>query len=134
MRPVTTDDADALAQLDALLFPENCFNETTLANEVRLGKGWCIDSKDRLVPLAAYALVRDDGYVLDLLRLGVHAAFQRRGLGRLLLERVLQEERPTMLTVRANNATALRLYLKHGFQLTGRLVNGAGWTMLRPAT
>lgn len=134
MRPVTTDDADALAQLDALLFPENCFNETTLANEIRLGGGWCIESKDRLIPLAGYALARDDGQVLDLLRLGVHPAFQRKGLGKRLLEQVLQGNRPTMLTVREGNLPALRLYRSYQFELVGRLANNMGWTMLRKAT
>lgn len=117
MRRVTTDDADELAALDALLF-DNCFNEKTLAHEVAIGLGWVVTDQEKLL---AYALVRDDGLVLDLIRLGVHPEHQGRGLGSSLLRTLLQQRRDVILTVRAQNTGALRLYLRHGFKVVGRL-------------
>lgn len=110
------------------VFPENCFNETTIANEIRLGFGWVIELAGDVV---AYALVRDDGYVLDLTRLGVRADCRGMGFGSMLLDRLLARHRDTMLTVRSTNAVALRLYRGRGFQIVGRLYDGANWVMLR---
>ena len=133
MRPVTPDDADELAKLDAVLFPENCLNEKTLAAEVALGFGWVIERNRQVI---AYALVRDDGAVLDLIRLGVHPNHQGKGLGVLLLSKLLQHKRPTMLTVRDKNQGALRLYHRAGFDIVGRLQDNddSGWVMLANAT
>lgn len=128
MRRVTQNDADVLALLDSQLFPDNCFNETTLANEIKLGLGWVIEQNNEVV---AYALVRDDGHVLDLLRLGVRVDYQRQGLGKMLLSALLEYPRRLMLTVRSENTNALRLYHSHGFKIVGRLRDELGWMMLR---
>ncbi len=126
MRPVTQDDADEVARLDSVLFPENCFNERTLATEIALGFGWVIYNG---VELVGYTLVRDDVHYLDVTRLGVRADFQRQHLGTALIKKVLSKNRDTILTVRENNVAALRMYLKHGFELIGRLHNGEGWVL-----
>jgi ribosomal protein S18 acetylase RimI-like enzyme len=130
MIPVTQSDADEVARLDALLFPENCFNEKTLATEIALGFGWVIYNE---MDLVGYVLVRDDKLYLDVIRLGVHPAFQGQHLGSAMLKKVLGKNRDTMLTVREGNDIALRLYLKYGFQLVGRLHDGLGWVLSRPA-
>lgn len=130
MRAVTQTDADEVARLDAVLFPENCFNEHTLAREIAIGSGWVIYNGMELV---GYVLVRDDDLYLDIIRLGVHPDFQRQHLGSAMLKKVLEKNRATMLTVREGNDIALRLYLKYGFQLVGRLHNGLGWVLLREA-
>lgn len=128
MRCVTQNDADVLAELEHVIFPDNCFNETTLAKEIQLGRGWVIEVADEVV---AYALIRSDGYLWDLTRLGVAPTYQRLGLGSQLLDKVLLHRHPTMLTVRPTNKVALRLYHSRGFQIVGRLVDDLGWVMLR---
>lgn len=127
MRTVTQADADEVARLDAVLFPENCFNEKTLAAEIALGFGWVIYNGTDLV---GYALVRDDTLVLDITRLGVHPDFQRQHLGTALIKKVLEKQRDTMLTVREGNVIALRMYRKYGFTLVGRLHEGNGWVLM----
>jgi ribosomal protein S18 acetylase RimI-like enzyme len=128
MRCVTQNDADVIAELEMQVFPENCFNETTIAKEIELGTGWVIELADEVV---AYALVRDDGYLLDLTRLGVREDCRGMGLGAMLLDRLLGIQRDTMLTVRVTNETALHLYRTRGFQIVGRFRDGGSWVMLR---
>jgi len=122
---VTSDDTDELAALDMLLFPENCFNETTLAREIELGFCW---GKWRQHALIAYVLVRY-GEINDILRLGVHPDQQRRGIGSELLREVQNLGRPIVLTVRQGNLGALKLYLCNGFKVIGRLRDGLGWVL-----
>jgi len=108
-----------------LLFPENCFNETTLAREIELGFCWAERVHRAIV---AYALVRA-GDIHDLLRLGVHPDCQRQGMGGALLLKVLEQRKPVVLTVREENKGALRLYLRNGFRVIGRLNEGHGWVL-----
>lgn len=108
-----------------LLFPENCFNETTLAREIELGFCWVETAQGRII---AYALVRA-GDIHDLLRLGVHPDHQGRGIGKALLLKVLEQRKPVILTVREENKGALRLYLRNGFRVIGRLNEGRGWIL-----
>jgi ribosomal protein S18 acetylase RimI-like enzyme len=122
---VTSSSADELAELDALLFPDNCFNETTLAREIELG--FCLVEWIHRT-IVAYALVRR-GEIYDLLRLGVHPEYQGHGIGSDLLHRIQDMGQPVMLTVRDGNTGALRLYLRNGFRVIGRLHNGHGWVL-----
>lgn len=130
MRCVTQNDADVIAELEMQVFPENCFNETTIAGEIRLGFGWVIELAGDVV---AYALVRDDGHVLDLTRLGVRADCRGMGFGSMLLDKLLAQGRSVMLTVHTANEKALRLYRKRGFQIVGRFRDGTSWAMLLAA-
>lgn len=125
MRPVTVDDADELATLEAELFPDNCLNEYTLAREISLGSGWCCTEAGGIV---AYVLCRGNSYLVDIMRLGVLPAYQGRGLGTRLLRYAIEQAEHTMLTVLEENERALRLYRRHGFEIVGRL-NGRGWVM-----
>jgi ribosomal protein S18 acetylase RimI-like enzyme len=129
LRPVTQEDADYLAALEIAVFPENAFNERTLAGELALGFGWMITQEQQPV---AYALVRDDGDLLDLIRLGVDPNHQGKGLGLSLLNEVLKIRRRAILTVRTSNSKALRLYSRNGFKIVGQLSDS--WVMLLQPT
>jgi len=122
-----TLDAPQLVDLEALLF-ENAMAPSVLDRELSYGSCFVIGS-----PVVAYALVREQPEVVDLLRLGVLPSAQGQGHGRKLLEHVLTLGKDTMLTVLKENARALHLYQSVGFGIVGELrVDGSqAWVMLR---
>lgn len=130
MQVATREDADDIARLDMQLFPEDCFNERTIANELAADLSWVVREDDEL---AGYAIVRPDGDVVDLLRLGVRPKYRRQGWGWGLLKLVSATcRRPVMLTVRKNNRVAIRLYLRARFEIVGQLeaYGEQSWVML----
>ena len=126
MRPVTVEDSDELSLLEMDLFPDNCLNEYTLAREIDLGQGFIVTDNHKIV---AYMLMRGDGYLMDIMRLGVVAGYQGQGLGTRLLRVGMQLAEQVMLTVETKNERALRLYDRHGFQIVGQLIGGSAWVM-----
>lgn len=70
--------------------------------------------------LRSYAVLRPVAGEAELLSIGVSAAHQRRGLGRAMLQEMLdmarqQDIRRVFLEVRASNAAAIALYRSSGF-------------------
>lgn len=130
MRDVSKADAPAIAALDMELFPENCFNERTLAREIGAGGGLAVYDDDLLV---AYILVRWDWEIMDIIRIGVRPSHQGRGIGTRMLFNVLSTTHmDSILTVDKLNKRALRLYTEHGFKIIGQL--SRSWVMRRPRT
>ena len=125
LRPARQDDADKIADLEILLFPDNCWNERTLADLLQQGKSWVAEENGEIL---GYAVISDDNGIDDLLRLGVRAKSRRQGIGRCLMELGLGQ-RPAVLMVKAMNP-AIALYRQCGFRVVGTL-DGA-WTMRRP--
>lgn len=124
-RAATLDDVIAICGLEAELFPDNCFNEVTLSNELVQGISWVLYIGK---VLAGYVIMQSDGVLNDIIRLGVAKSFQGRGIGSQLLKLALEKkEGPVILTVKDHNWQALRLYKKNGFELVGHL--GEGWVM-----
>lgn len=117
-----------LLQLEAVLFPHNALGERLLAQEIELGLAWVVGA-----PAYGYVLTRDDGYIVDVTRLGVAPAQQGRGVGSRLLKAALQLGRDTMLTVEKWNTRALNLYRRSGFIIVGSLVTSDAWVMKRAA-
>ena len=54
---------------------------------------------------------------------GVDPKYQGRGIGNVIMKRILRYKRPIFLEVRSSNKPALHLYTKYGFVRTGRLRN-----------
>jgi ribosomal-protein-alanine N-acetyltransferase len=76
---------------------------------------------ERFVGYAGLAVITDEAHVLVL---GVRKDQQRRGVGTALLRDLLavaadRGARTVLLDVRADNPTAQRLYLRHGFVAAG---------------
>lgn len=115
IREADDDDVPALIDLEALLFP-NAMSEPRLKFEMQLGACFVIGK-----PAVAYALVRPDGPLLDLMRLGVLPSRSGEGLGRRLLEHVLGIGKPVVLTVLKANARARKIYQLAGFRCVGVL-------------
>ena len=131
MRQATAEDADDIARLDMQLFPDNCFNERTVGNELEAGISWVIHKGGELI---GYALVRPDGDIVDLIRIGVSPDHQRKGWGLKLLKLVsgCNLRSKVMLTVRKDNHGAIKLYLWAGFKIIGHLeaYEKKSWVML----
>lgn len=127
LRLATLEDIPDILRLDQKLF-DNAFTESMLKRELEVGHGyvWVSHVWSYIV---GYALVRRDGKVLDLTRLGVEQGDQGTGIGTLLLKRVLAEGCDTVLTVRKSNKGALRLYRRHGFAVVGHFTNA--WVLRR---
>ncbi len=127
MRAVTSTDADRLAVLEHELFEES-LTVSALQAEIAAGFGWLIENN---LGLQSYILVRDDSHILDITRFGTRTEYQGQGLGTQLLSHVLRTIRPVMLTVDTENIVALRMYLKHGFQIVGQLPHEQNWVLRR---
>lgn len=119
-------DVPALLTLEELLFP-NAMAERMLEHEVGRGWGWVEEIQEGRI--VGYALVRSDGPLLDLTRLGVDPTHQGRGVGKRLLEKVLEDGRDIILTVKKNNAHAIGLYRKYNFEIVGHLASANAWVM-----
>lgn len=123
----TAADADALAEIEYVLFPENNFNATTLRNEILHDLTWVAHVDELLV---GYVLCRmGNGSLLDVLRLGVLPSFRRLGIASQLLKSAMSITGHVMLTVRKGNDPALELYHRHGFQITGTMPQHYSWVM-----
>jgi ribosomal protein S18 acetylase RimI-like enzyme len=127
IRAATNDDASRLLDLEAMLF-DNSMAPSLFERERTIGR--CLVIGD---PVFAYALIREQPEVIDLLRLGVLPTEQGKGYGRQLVEHVLALGKDTMLTVRKNNRQALGLYSSLGFRIVGELHEHGttGWVMRR---
>jgi ribosomal protein S18 acetylase RimI-like enzyme len=128
LRWAKADDIPQLLALEAALF-DNAMAERTLRQELETGRGYVYDVMGEL---AGYALIREDGNKLDLTRLGVDPEAQGGGIGTVLLKHVIGLGAPIVLTVLKSNLKAIRLYRRHGFVITGHLLNSyEAWSMRR---
>jgi len=122
-----------ISDLEALLFP-NSMGERMVRQELYLGKGWIKERFCEEGSLAGYVLIRFDEDLLDITRLGVHPEESGKGLGSRLLERALEEGDTVILTVQKDNARAMRLYARHGFEIVAHLHSARAWVMRRSIT
>ena len=122
-RRLEPDDVPDLAQLEAACFPDPWSEAVLLAAFVRpIFAAWGIDGPEGLVAYITLHLIGDE---LEVLNIAVDRAWRGQGLGTRLLGHVLQQtDKMGMnrgyLEVRAGNEPAKRLYLRHGFVVTGR--------------
>jgi ribosomal protein S18 acetylase RimI-like enzyme len=118
-------DAQAIAELDQELFPDNNMNWKTVESVVGRGRGFVIYRDGQLI---GYLLAQKDPTeaLADILRLGIRPGHQCKGLGSQLLKEALEAFDDVILTVRKDNR-ALRFYLRHGFRIIGHL--DQSWVM-----
>lgn len=127
IRDAYQSDLPRLLALEWELF-DNSLSEPVLEQELRIGRGFIYGAS-----IKGYALVRETSGLMDLTRLGVDPVYQGRGIGCALLDHVLVEAGmayvPVVLTVRKDNARALRLYKAHGFVINGHFSAQGAWVM-----
>lgn len=115
IRRIQESDAAAVAALDGELFPDICLNENSISREIKIGWGLVVtDQKNRVI---GFLLVRLDGAIADIVRLGIAKKHQSEGHGKALLKKAIDElSCKMMLTVHRDNDIAKRLYLGEGFK------------------
>jgi len=116
--------------LEMVLFYDNWMSESTVSTMLEYGPAFVARLGSELV---GYALTNYHQGVLDLVRLGVVPARHGCGIGRLLLEEVVEVEHHLLtLTVKKDNTQALKLYKRFGFKLHGELESA--WVLLRTSS
>jgi dihydroorotate dehydrogenase electron transfer subunit len=80
-----------------------------------------VDPEERVVAYICPHILLDEGHILNV---AVHGSYRKRGIGRLLMQRVMDECRERCvatlyLEVRASNLAALSMYRDLGFVSTG---------------
>lgn len=122
-RPATSTDLPALAALDAECFG-NPWSRQVYAEELDrpLARVRVLEAAGVVVGLSCAWIVADEAH---LLRIATATHARRRGLGRVLLQTVLDDARTlgcqhVLLEVAAGNAPAVGLYEAFGFRPIGR--------------
>jgi len=134
LRPLTQHDLPVLEALERELFGAGAWSAAMLAEELRGPGRWYVGavrtgdgtpSPDDAGSLVGYAGMWFDGHDAQVMTIGVAAACQGRGVGRVLLDAVVDRARAlgagsVLLEVRVDNAPALALYRRAGFAQLGR--------------
>lgn len=122
--PMTEADLDGVLAIESHSFP-NPWSRTHFLDELKSSYAFpmvALDPEGVVIGYICPMLLFDEGHILDV---AVHKDFRGHGLGRLLVERVLDECRQggaefVSLEVRPSNHDAIALYVKLGFRETGR--------------
>ncbi|WP_374349250.1 ribosomal protein S18-alanine N-acetyltransferase [Chitinimonas sp.] len=122
LRPLTGADLPAVAAIEASLqdFPWTLLQ---FSDSLQQGhQGWVIEQADGIAAFALTSQVIDE---VSLLTIGVHRNWQRQGLARALIDKIIevageQGGAVLILEVRKGNAAARSLYRRLGFVETGQ--------------
>lgn len=121
LRPMRWWDIEQVVALEQALF-DDAWSAETFWDELAQGETRtylvAVDDEDHVVGYAGLAAMPDEGYVQTL---GVASGHQRNGLGSTLLTALMDDARRRALPrvgleVRVDNAAAIALYERFGFQ------------------
>ncbi|WP_072457425.1 MULTISPECIES: ribosomal protein S18-alanine N-acetyltransferase [Actinomyces] len=123
------EDRQALVTLEQEIFPEDPWTTGMIAQELSSGRsvyfGVCVNDDAVAAPiLCGYAGIAL-GIDADVMTMGVLPDFRGRGLGRVLMDALIDVARRwgserVFLEVRESNAAAISLYEHSGFEVVGR--------------
>jgi ribosomal-protein-alanine N-acetyltransferase len=124
IRPMNEGDLDAVLAIETVSFPSP-WGRILFLGELNSGLSFpmvAVDVEARVVGYICPMLVIDEGHILNV---AVHPDYRGRGIGRMLVERVLadcrsQDAEFVSLEVRPSNTVAIALYSDLGFTVTGR--------------
>ncbi|SKC48840.1 ribosomal protein S18-alanine N-acetyltransferase [Krasilnikoviella flava] len=135
LRPLASTDFDRVLQLERVLFGAGAWTYGMLADELAALGRWYVVAEpagqDAVAvygagrkPVVGYAGLWFDGDVAQVMTIGVDPHYQRHGVGRSLMEALVERARKlkaeaVLLEVRVDNAPALALYERHGFERIG---------------
>ncbi|WP_298456249.1 ribosomal protein S18-alanine N-acetyltransferase [uncultured Cellulomonas sp.] len=133
LRPLGPGDLPVLERLERDLFGPGAWSAAMLAEELAGPGRWYVGAvladgvphPGEPGSLVGYAGLWFDGHDAQVMTIGVDAACQGRGVGRLLLDALVDRARglgagSVLLEVRVDNAPALALYRRVGFTELGR--------------
>jgi ribosomal-protein-alanine N-acetyltransferase len=142
---LTTGDADRCAELEAELFPgDDPWPAVAFIRELESAHNHYVSARldGELVGYAGVSrLGRKPPFEYEVHTIGVDKRFQGRGIGRVLLDHLLDiaDGGAVFLEVRTDNAAAIGLYESVGFAAVGlrkryyRVSGADAYTMRRPA-
>jgi [ribosomal protein S18]-alanine N-acetyltransferase len=114
---------DDLLPVEADLFGEEAWTAAMFWNELANGHHYLVASEDdgSIIGYGGLAVGQDEAWINNL---AVRRDMQRRGIGRALLEALMNEARRSgvrqvLLEVAADNDAAQRLYAGYGFEAIG---------------
>jgi [ribosomal protein S18]-alanine N-acetyltransferase len=116
-RPMQMADLDAIMAIEPTIYPYP-WSRGNFSDSLNAGYScWVLQQNQRMIGYAVLMPVLDEAHLLNL---SIAAAHQGQGLGRALLEHMLQIARRhgalnIFLEVRPSNRPALRLYENMGF-------------------
>ncbi len=126
VRAMTTEDIPQVMAIDAASFampwPEHAYQFEVERNKVSFAFVAEEPENGRIVGMAVVWLLLDEVHIATI---GVHPAWRRRGVGRLLLASALLKSlrygaETATLEVRVSNEAAQALYRQFGFKIAGR--------------
>ncbi len=118
---LSLSDASVLAMLHRRAFAAEAWSQSQIEGSWSLPTTWAhgVWVDDSLTGFVLAQVVADEA---EILTIAVDPAFQRRGLGRALMQDSLKQKQvgAVFLEVAADNTAAIALYESCGFQLIGR--------------
>lgn len=116
-RPMQMADLDAIMAIEPTIYPYP-WSRGNFSDSLDAGySGWVYEEQGRIIGYAMLMLVLDEAHLLNI---SIAKSHQGRGLGRALLEYMMQVARGhgaanMFLEVRPSNLSAIRLYESTGF-------------------
>ena len=116
-RPMQIDDLDTVMMIEPLIYPYP-WSRGNFSDSLNSGySAWVLMSNETIIGYALVMMVLDEAHLLNL---SIAKDFQKQGLGRLLLEYMIQiaknHQAVNMFSeVRSSNISAIALYENMGF-------------------
>lgn len=116
-RPMNMNDLDAVMEIEPLIY-SHPWTRGNFSDSLNSGySAWVLEKNNEMVGYALLMMVMDEAHLLNL---SIAKAYQKQGLGRYLLEHMLQIARNhhalnMFLEVRPSNVSAIALYENMGF-------------------
>ncbi|HYN54804.1 MAG TPA: ribosomal protein S18-alanine N-acetyltransferase [Methylotenera sp.] len=116
-RPMQMGDLDVVMKIEPQIYPHP-WTRGNFSDSLNSGySAWVLLLDERIIGYALLMMVLDEAHLLNL---SIAKAYQKQGLGRFLLEHMLQIARNhhaanMFLEVRPSNISAIALYEKIGF-------------------
>ena len=117
LRPMQTDDLDAVMQIEPTIY-SHPWTRGNFSDSLNSGySAWVLEQDNKMIGYALLMLVMDEAHLLNL---SIAKPQQKRGLGRYLLEHMLNIAKTHKVTnmfleVRPSNISAIALYENMGF-------------------
>ena len=117
LRPMREDDLDAIMQIEPTIY-SHPWTRGNFSDSLNSGySAWVLESDDKMIGYALMMRVLDEAHLLNL---SIVKTQQKQGLGRYLLEHMIEKAKQFQATnmfleVRPSNVSAITLYENMGF-------------------